>query len=113
MQSCKVDAISLLILQMKKSGQITQDYTARMQQNQPRAQDHNCYAICVQVANEIQEIRWQETKDDSAMQNLQQTLKAKCIAYGELFCLCTEQTTDTADFLEAQSLQTGRSREVG
>ena len=30
MQSCKVDAVSLLILQMKKSGQITQDHTARM-----------------------------------------------------------------------------------
>lgn len=47
------------------------------------------------------------------MQNLQRNLKAKCIAHGELFCLCTEQTTDTADFLEAQSLEMGRSREVG
>lgn len=35
----------LLILQMKKSTQIAQDHTARMQQNQLQIQVHNCYAI--------------------------------------------------------------------
>ena len=56
MQTCKVDTVSLLILQIKKSGQITQDHTAGMQQNQPRVQVRNCYAICASVANEIQVI---------------------------------------------------------
>ena len=46
------------------------------------------------------------------MQNLQWNLKATCIAYGELFCLRTEQTTDPAGFQEAQSSEMGRFTEA-